>query len=429
MRNKKLIGGLAFAATAALLAGCTGGSAPSPEGEAPATDGEITGNITFQTWSLKNDRFTPYFEKLVADFEAENPGVKVDWIDQPGDGYEDKILQQANSGELPDVINLPPEFAYKLAQVDQLVDLEAADPALLDEYVEGATEAYKFPDIDGHYGYAWYLGTDLNWYNVKVLQDAGIDTSNLPTDLDTLFDMAVQVAEATDGKVKMIADVPRTGTLSAAGVEIFEDGKFVFNTPEAVKVVERYKKAYEAGAMPPEALNADYLGNSALYKQGKTAWTTGSAGFASELEKDAPSLVEQTVATPRIGHPPLFIQGISVSKASKSPAAALAFAQYVTNTENQVEFLKLAQGFFPGTKAGNEDPEQFTSVIENELQKTATEAAAAALSDATPEYPIQFTYDMDRYLQQQMALAVKGDIGVQEALDKAVQYANDNFVE
>ncbi len=430
MRKTKLISALALVATTALLAGCTGGGgaeAPSGDTAKPSADGALEGDITFQTWSLKNDRFTPYFEQVIADFEAQNPGVKVTWIDQPGDGYEDKILQQANSNELPDVINLPPEFAYKLAQVNQLVDLEAADSAVLSGYVEGATEAYKFPEIDGHYGYPWYLGTDLNWYNTKLLDEAGVDTSNLPTNLDDLFAIAKQVAEATNGEVKMISDVPRTGTLSSAGVEIIKDGKFVFNSPEAVKVVERYRQAYQEGAMPPEALNADYLGNSALYKQGKTAWTTASAGFASELAKDAPSILPDTVATPRIGHPPLFIQGISVASNSKAPEAALAFAQFVTNTKNQVDFLKIAQGFFPGTKEGNENPDAFTSVIENELQRTATEKAAEAMSEATPEYPIQFTYDMDTYLQQQMALAVRGDIEIQEALDKAVDYANKNL--
>ena len=106
-----------IAALSLLLAGCTGGGASTG-----AAGSDQAQEITFQTWSLKNDRFTPYFEKLVADFEKDNPGTKVNWIDQPGDGYEDKILQQADSGELPDVINLPPEFAYKLAQVDLLVD-------------------------------------------------------------------------------------------------------------------------------------------------------------------------------------------------------------------------------------------------------------------------------------------------------------------
>lgn len=419
--------GLSAAGAAATLAACTGSTgASSSSGGSGAASGEVSGEITFQTWSLKNDRFTPYFEDLVKAFQEANPGVTVKWIDQPGDGYEDKILQQANSGELPDVINLPPEFAYKLAQVDQLVDLGGADSDLLGEYVEAATEAYAFPKIEGHFGYPWYLGTDLNWYNTKLLSEAGVDTSKLPTTLDELFEMASQVAKATNGEVKMISDVPRTGTLSAAGVEIYKDGSFVFNTAEAVKVVERYKKAYEEGAMPAEALNADYLGNKDIYMQGKAAWTTGAAGFASDMAKDAPSLLEDTVVTPRIGHPPLFIQGISVSKASKAPQAALAFAQFVTSTENQIAFLKIAQGFFPGTKAGNEDPEAFTSVVDNELQKTAITEAAAVIDEALPEYPIQFTYDMDTYLKQQMALAVKGEIGVQEALDKSVEYANNN---
>lgn len=427
MRKSKLVGALSTLAAVALVAGCTGG-APAGGSDAMAKDGKMAGEITFQTWSLKNDRFTPYFENLVEEFESQHPDVKVKWIDQPGDGYEDKVLQQANANELPDVINLPPEFAYKLAQVDQLVNFDKAKDTDLDLYVDGATEAYKFPNIEGHYGLPWYLGTDLNWFNLDLLKQGGVDTEKLPTTLDELFDMAVEVAKNTNGQVKLISEVPRTGTLSAAGVKIIEDGKFVFNSPEAVKVLERYKRAYEAGAMPPEALNADYLGNSVLYKQGKVAWTSASAGLASELEKEAPTLLDKTKTTPRIGHAPLFIQGISVSANSKAPAAALEFAKFVTNNTNQVEFLKIAQGFFPGTKEGNENPDAFTSVIKNELQKEATEAAAAAMDNAEVEYPIQFTYDMDTYLKQQMALAVKGELGIQEALDKAVDYANKNMV-
>ncbi|MBM7824324.1 multiple sugar transport system substrate-binding protein [Arcanobacterium pluranimalium] len=424
MRFKKFA---AISAVCALaLTACTGGSSDS-KSDSASGKGEVAGDITFQSWSLKNDRFTPYFEKIIADFEKANPKVKVKWIDQPGDGYEDKILQQANSNELPDVINLPPEFAYKLAQADMLTDLEKADAKSLDAYVKQATDAYRYPGMKGQYAYAWYLGTDLNWYNTDLIKKAGIDINKLPTDLDSLFAMANQVAKATNGQVKMISDVPRTGTLSSAGVEIIKDGKFVFNSPEAVKVVQRYKDAYAAGAMPAEALNADYQGNSHLYKASKTAWTTASAGFASELEKEAPSLLATTVATPRIGHPPLFIQGISVAKNSKSPEAALAFAKFLTSNENQIEFVKIAQGFFPGTNEANAKPESFTGVVKNELQKKATTAAAEALSKATPEYPIQFTYDMDKYLKQQMALAVKGEIGIQEALDKAMDYANKNL--
>lgn len=412
------------AAAAIALTACTGGAPASNPSTSAAPGGALSGEITFQTWSLKNDRFTPYFEALVKDFQTKHPGTTIKWMDQPGDGYEEKILQQANSGDLPDVVNLPPEFAYKLAQADKLVDLKKADAATLSAYIDGAVTAYEYPAITGSFAYPWYLGTDLNFWNMEQLKSAGVAEADLPTSIDGIFDLATKVAKATGGKVKVIAESPKMGTLSNAGVQLIKDGKFAFNTPDAVALIDKYRAAYAAGAMPPEALAGNYLGNSALFKQGKAAYTTASAGFASELEKDAPALLGQTVATARLGEPPLFVQGISVSKASKNPALALAFAQFVTNDDNQVKFLQLAQGFFPGTKKANENPSGFTSVIKNPLQKVATEKAALSIKKAKPEYPIQFTYAMDTYFKQQVALAVRGDITSKEALDKAVANAN-----
>ena len=123
----------------------------------------------------------------------------------------------------------------------------------------------------------------------------------------------------------------------------------------------------------------------------------------------------------------MFIQGISVAKNSKNQAAAVKFAQYVTNTKNQVEFVKIAQGFFPGTKAGNEKPEAFTSVVSLDLQKKATELAAKELPNTVEQSPLQFTDEMGTYVKQQLALAVKGEISSKDALEKAVKYCNDNL--
>ena len=82
--------------------------------------------MKFQSWSLKNETFSPYFEKLFADFEKET-GVKVEWLDQPGDGYQEKVLSQANSNTLPDVINLPPDIAYPLADAGVLLGVPLAE--------------------------------------------------------------------------------------------------------------------------------------------------------------------------------------------------------------------------------------------------------------------------------------------------------------
>ncbi|KMY24026.1 multiple sugar transport system substrate-binding protein [Actinobaculum suis] len=422
-------------AGALALTACTGGGTASQDTKSAAPDKtssestKLSGEISFQTWSLKNDRFTPYFEKLIADFQNEHPGTTIKWMDQPGEGYEDKVLQQANADELPDVVNLPPGYAAQLAKAGMVENLETVNKDVLKEYVPGGISAYQFPGVEGTYGYPWYLGTDMNWFNTELLEKAGVSKDQLPKTMDELFETADKVAKATNGEVKMISNLPDADAFANAGVKFQkDDGTYDFNTPEGVKLVQRWKDAYANGSMTPEALNADWTGNAMLYKQGRTAWTTASAGFASELEKEAPSLLGVSVATPRIGNPPLFVQGISVSAHSKNPELARAFAQYVTNNHNQVEFVKIAQGFFPGTQEGNSNPDTFTSVIKNDLQKTATTTAAEAMKTAAPTTGVDFTEDMGKYTKQQVALAVRGDVPIEDALQKISDYANQNAV-
>lgn len=150
-------------------------------------------------------------------------------------------------------------------------------------------QSYQFPGIEGHYGYPWYLGTDLNWYNVGKMKEVGIDTSKLQEATLELFSIfASDVAKASNGEVKIVSSVPDISTFSAAGIDIYKDGKFVFNTDEAAKIIDQFPEGLPKGwRNAAEALNADYQGNAALYKQRQSTWTTGSAGFASALKADA----------------------------------------------------------------------------------------------------------------------------------------------
>lgn len=419
------------AATALALAGCTGAPAGGG-GDAGAVDtsGELSGTIQFQTWSLKNEKFTSYFEDLIAAFEEEHPDVKVDWIDQPGDGYQDKILSQANSNTLPDVLNLPPDIAFPLVKAGKLLDLDKANPELKDQYNEGGWAAYsQFSGVEGTYGLPWYLGSDESWWNMEQLEPYGITEADLPTTTDEWLELAEQVAADSDGKVKVVSSMPGLDTFVAAGIPIMEDdGTFVFNTPEAVEIVQKYADAYAAGAMPAESLTGSYGGNAEMYLQGKVAYATGGSGFAGDLRTKAPTLLEKTVATPRPGTPPLFVQGINVAADSKNKAAALAFAEFVTNQENQIEFAKLAVGFAPGTAEG---AEEVISAVGDDLdpaQAKAMQVMFDALKDAKAT-PFQWTGAMTDYLNQQMALAIRGDATAEETLDKIVDYANQNRID
>lgn len=414
------------AASALFLGACTGGDGGgSGEEAAPVpSDATLSGTIQLQTWSLKGDKFTPYFEKVLADFKELHPDLTIEWLDQPGDGYEDKVLQQAESGELPDVVNLPDSFAYQLAKAGKLVDLRAADPETMDKYVEGAQAGYTFEGLEGTFAYPWYLGTDLSWWNTEQLKEVGVE---IPTTQEEFMDAAKTAAEKSNGAVRLVSTIPDITTLEDAGVEVYDGEKFTFNTEQAAQALQGYVDLYAAGAMPPEALNNDYAGNAALFTQGKVGFTTATSSFANQLETDSPNLIPQVEVTKRLVTPPLFVQGISVAKESDNMQAAMAFAQYLTNDDNQIEFVKLAQGFLPGTKAANDDPSKFAAPDASELMKKATALAAESMADADPSTILVYTDDMKQFVGQQMALALQGKTTPQEALDKSVEYCNQSL--
>ncbi|MDY3678348.1 MAG: extracellular solute-binding protein [Actinomyces urogenitalis] len=426
-RRNALIG--LSVATAATLAACTGsnGSSSSSGSGASAGSGELSGEITFQTWSLKNEKFTPYFEALIKDFQDQNPGTTINWIDQPGEGYEEKVLQQANSGELPDVINLPEGFAYKLAKVSQIVNLKTTDEALLADYVQGAVDAYTYDDVEGGtFGYPWYLGTDVCWWNTEMLATAGLDMANAPTDLDSYLEWCKTAAAKG---IHLQAKMPTITDLKDYGADIFDGEKFTFANDKAAELLDKFVEIYKLGAAPAEILNDNYTGDAAMFTQEKVGYTTATGSFVTQLTNDAPNLLDKVDCSPRFTNPPLYIQGLSVSAGSKNPDLALAFAQFATNNANQVEFVKLAQGFMPGTVEGNENPDSFTGDVDSELMKKAMDLAAAAMPKAEITKPIGYSDDMQAYVQQQIALALKGDISSKEALEAAQTYCNNNLSE
>ncbi|MDO4613758.1 MAG: extracellular solute-binding protein [Actinomycetaceae bacterium] len=408
-----------------LMSGCAGGGSSESVDASAVKDGKIAGDITFQTWSLKTDKFTPYFENLIKEFEKKYPDVHVKWMDQPGDGYEDKLLQQANSDQLPDVVNVPPEYALSLAKAGKLLDLKAADEAAIKNYVAGGTKAYEFHGIDGTYAYPWYLGVSFNYWNKDALAAAGLDPANPPASEEEYLKAANQAA---DKHIALLNTVPGAGFFAAHGIKVFDEGKreFVFNTPDAVKMLEDYAAAYQKGAMPAELITKVDDGtpaNEAFYK-GTLGNIQSTPSFADNLKTDAPSLVDKVTVTEPWETPQLLVQGIAVSGQSKNAAAALAFAQFVTNNDNQVAFVKIAKGFMPGTVEGNKNPD-FAAEDDTDLMKAALEVSAKTVQRAELLTPIEMNNEMKTAILQEVSAAMQGDKSAKDALDAAVKKCNE----
>ncbi len=417
--SRKVGTGLAVLAVSSLALMACSSDGKKDEGTADA--GEITGEITFQTWSL-TPTFQDYLDNVISTFEAEYPGTKVKLVDQPGDGYSEKVLTQASTNTLPDVVNLPPDFALPLAKAGKLDNLAESDPNLESTYVKGAIEAYEFAGIDGVYGYPWYLNTDISYWNSALFEECGLDIDNVPKTEDELFDQAkIYTSNCSDSH--LISRAPGLEDFTRAGVQILNDEgtEFIFNTPEAAAVLQRSVDAYQAKEMPPAVLSDDYLGNAKLFTQGKVAWTTGGAPAYADFVKDSPSLDGNIVNSPALSIPPLYVQGVSVSAESKHLATARAFGAWVTNPENQNEFAKIVS-IFPSTLASADDP--YFSEDDGTPEGRARVLAFESLQNAEVLVPVEFSDAMSTILAQQIALAMRGDVDSQQALDTAVDQIN-----
>ncbi|MBM7476087.1 ABC transporter substrate-binding protein [Curtobacterium herbarum] len=405
------------AATALVLTGCSSGGTASTGG-----DGKVSGSITLQTWAL-TPTYTDYLDGVVKAFEKKYPDAQVKLVDQPGDGYADKVLSQASSNSLPDVVNLPPDIALPLAKRGFLQDVAKDDSTLSSTYVKGSLTAYNYKGVDGTFGYPWYLNTDIDYWNKTMFTKCGLDPANPPKTTDELFSQAETMHQKCPDDYLM-SRKPGLSDFSLAGVKILNaDGtKFTFaNSSKAADLITKYAKAYKEGLMPSSVLNTDYLGNSTLFTQGKVAWTTGGATAISDFEKNNPSLKGNIIVSPALDNPPLYVQGLSVSAKSKHIATAEALAAFMTNAKNQEAFAHLVN-IFPSTKSSQSDP--FFSKDDGTVQAKARVLANEALKTAKNLNPVEANSAMTDFLDQQIALAMKGGVSPEKALQTAQDKMN-----
>ena len=428
MRTSRL-GNVAACGLAAslVLSGCGVGSGSGGGGNSQQTvsgTASLSGSITFQTWSLKNATFTPYFTSLVQAFEKQHPGTTVNWIDQPGANYPDKVTSQVTSNSLPDVVNLPPDIAHTVAKTGDLLDLTKNDQSIAQTYVASGLAAYEYKDTGSggdSFAFPWYLGTDVNFWNKTMLTRDGLSADNLPTTLDELIADAKIMHDKSGGKDYLMSRSPGLMDFANAGAPLLNAAgtAFAFNTSASVKVLEQYTAAYQAGYLPANVLTSTYEGNSALFLKQEVAWTTAGGNYIQSTDQTNPSLVSSIVPSAAIGTPPLYVQGISVSSKSKNLPLALAFAEYLTNSANQAAFIQLAPGFEPGTQHTSG-----TSTNSIGMQAQASAIAEKDVENGVNFTPPIWTSAMDTILNQQIALAMTGKESAQTALNNVVTQAN-----
>ncbi|MFD7439212.1 ABC transporter substrate-binding protein [Streptomyces sp. NPDC059861] len=416
--SRRTLAAAAAVVVALPLSACGGGG----DGGSADASGKVEGDITFQTWNLRAN-FKPYFEDLIAEFEKQHPGTDVKWVDQPAEGYADKISADAAGGTLPDVVNVSPDLVAPLAKAGLALDLDKAAGQYEKEYLPGAWAGHRIPGMSGTYAFPWYLNTGPLFYNKSLFEDAGLDPEQPPKTYDELFTNALRIAEKTDGEVATLANVPTIEDFGRYGVPLMnkEGTGFTFNDAKGVELLTKYKELYEAKALDPQALTATPESSGKKFLTGAVAMNPGSALDLGNFKKQAPNLYKNIGITDQItstGHVNMYVMGVMVNAQTQRKPAAVAFAHFVTDAAHQMSFAKKV-AIFPSTAGSLDDP-YFTK--EDGTDETRVRVAAAqSLKTAVNYTPVLFSEQMKTELRNAVARALQGKESPQEALDNAVK--------
>lgn len=426
---------LAVLLTAGLIAftGCGGGN---KEAEKAGPGGEKT--VTLFTMQLK-PTFTQYMEGLIAGFEKANPGVKVKWLDYPAQEYETKLLSLILQKDgAPDVINLPYEtmlhFREKnlLLKLDDVVSSEAQS-----KYVDSVLE--EGGKIDGQlYALPWYLASGVMMYNKDLVKRAGLDPEKPPLNTQEFFAMSRQVKERTGAFGQMVC-LTEEGALkqllAGEGIPLTRPSKdkpgkleAAFNTPEAVKLLQDYKKMYDDGVIPRESMTGEHRRVIDLYQSGKTAFMLSGPQFLVIVKKEAPNIYGVTGVGPAIpigktGKYGVDVQNLCIYGKTPYPKEAADLALWITNGPNQLTFAKQVT-IFPSVKEALAD-EYFTKPGTTPEDK-ARNIAAAQISSATVYLkPLPRLSELNKASNDTMQKIMLQNVPVEQALTECEKKWNE----
>ncbi|BAY46025.1 ABC transporter, periplasmic sugar-binding protein [Scytonema sp. HK-05] len=387
-------------------------------------------NVEFWTMQLQ-PQFTNYFKSLIASFESQNPGIKVSWVDVPWTAMENKILTAVSAKTPPDVVNLNPDFASQLAGRNAWLDLDAKLPnEVRSSYLPNIWKASTLNDKS--FGIPWYLTTRLTIYNTDLLKQAGINKP--PATYPELAQVAQQIKDKTGKYAFFVTFVPQDAgevleSFAQMGVTLLDaGGKAAFNSPQGKAVFQYWVDLYKKGLLPKETLTQGHRHAIDLYQAGETALLFSGGEFLENINKNAPAIAKVSATAPQItgenGKKNVAVMNVVIPRDSKQPDAALKFALFLTNDENQLSFAKaanvlpstvksLADSYFKDAPANASALDQARVISAQELQQ------AEVLTPRLKDIKL-----LQKAIYENLQAAMLGEKTVDKAVEDAAQEWN-----
>jgi multiple sugar transport system substrate-binding protein len=422
-------------AAAVLLASCSASTAgdsgadtagASPPAETAAEEPTGTVEVAYTIPGLVQAPL----EEAAAAYNDRETGVTVELV-QTGQTCVDqpqRLQGDAVAGELPSIAMLclnaiRPFVDAGLAQ--SIEPLIAEDPDLrLEDFAPPGLDALRF---DGElYGFPVGLSVPIMYYNADQFREAGLDPDDPPATFDEVAEAAAAVGDPAANRAGMLwTQFPDNwnfaAALQSAGGALANDDETAptFNSPEGVAILEAWRALVEAGLMP---VQTDGPAAADAFVRGDTAMLIHTNGQASNIEKGADFEV-RTAPMPvpeDEAQRSLSMQGLAYvmfAEDEQEQRAALAVMKELVSPDNVGGFAR-ATGFVPSIPA-LVDTELKQFYDENPNQETA----ARLIEDSVPVYnwPGTRKAEIAAILNEQIVLALNGEVSAEQALDTAAE--------
>ena len=234
--------------------------------------------VRFWTMQLSPDN-DAYVNGVIKSFEKAHPGIKIEWTDIPWAEMERKTLASLASGTAPDVANLNPQFASKLAEFGALADPERyLNAAQVAAFLPAAWRANRYNGKT--FALPWYLNTSITLYNRDLLAHAG---ATVPTTLEQLVESARKVKQGTGSYAYFPAldgSSPLENMVAAGNALLRPDGCGAgFTGPGGARVFDIYRALYQDGLVPKNVVTEGHRKAVEMFLSGQVAMVSTGMQF------------------------------------------------------------------------------------------------------------------------------------------------------
>lgn len=252
--------------------------------------------ITFYNYNLATaSAGADATRELIAQFEEENPNIKVEAIGVPSNEIVTRLQADMAAGQQPDIAQLVfRDLIYIGSDLGANALEDMAGPQAYADLTDGMIpRGLDLGKVDDKtYGLAYTFSTPILYYNADLFRAAGLDPENPPKTWAEVKTAAEAIVENTDAEGFFPgAYGPADGTfvyqaiLMSNGGKVRDGNTLTFADPEGIEAVQMLRDMVDSGAHaridpanPSEAMAAGQLGMFLYTSAVQNSLSTASEG-------------------------------------------------------------------------------------------------------------------------------------------------------